>query len=262
MIFYNRIARHIAAFCLCSILAIGSVAGETVRLDRGDFGDFKRSLNHTDYGYMQVPDPTGGAPVPITERFEVRPGDCDSNSGWNDCTNDRERSELSQRTRRATPGTMAWYGWSIYLPKDYVNVFPTKVALGQFHQQDAHVIWMFQNADGGYYLDDQVPGKTRRYYPLIAKGEMRGRWHRIEVQVNWQTDATGYFRVWVDGVQKVDYAGPTMTARKVYFKYGLYRSFLSRYKTKNHTDQVPAQTVYYANVKRAVTRNGLLPDTP
>jgi hypothetical protein len=29
------------------------------------------------------------------------------------------------------------------LPKDFINVHPTKVALGQFHQEKGHVVWMY-----------------------------------------------------------------------------------------------------------------------
>jgi hypothetical protein len=55
----------------------------------------------------------------------------------------------------------------------------------------------------------------------------------------------------------VDYAGQTMTADVTYFKYGIYRSALSRYKQAKGVAEVPAQTVYFANVKRAKTREGL-----
>ncbi len=233
-------------------------ACETVpSVDRGAFGAFQRSLNTRSYGYTVVADPTGTAPAPRVERFEVRPGDCSRNEGWDDCAKDRERSELSEAVKATGPGQEWWYGWSLYVPDGYVNVYPTKVALGQFHQDKSHPVWMFQNAQGGYHLDDQVFGSTRRYYELIPESDLRGKWHRIEVHAKWSRGQDGFFRVWADGKHKVDVAGPTMTAQAVYFKYGLYRSFLSRYKTAKSADAVPAQTVYYANVKRSRTREGL-----
>lgn len=226
-------------------------------VDRGAFGAFMRSLNTKSYGYTVVADPTGSAPTSMVERFEVRPGDCSANEGWSDCANDRERSELSEATKSTGAGQEWWYGWSLYVPDGYVNVYPAKVALGQFHQDKSHPVWMFQNSDGGYHLDDQVVGSTRRYYELVSESELRGKWHRIEVHARWSRGQDGFFRVWVDGKHKVDVAGPTMSARAVYFKYGLYRSFLSRYKQAKGVDAVPAQTVYYANVRRAKTREGL-----
>ena len=46
--------------------------------------------------------------------------------------------------------------------------------------------------------------------------------------------------------------------QKVYFKYGVYRSFMSRSKKKLKTTEVPSQTVYYSNVKKGYTRKKLM----
>lgn len=230
-----------------------------VPIDRGTFGPFVRSLNTTSHGYRVIPDPTGGAPTAMVERFEVRPGDCGSEADWSDCATDRERSELSERGGRNPAGSSHWYGWSIFVPRDCVNVFPTKVALGQFHQEKSHVIWMFQNGAGGYHLDDQTSGHTTAYHGLLDDESWRGRWHRIEVHAKWSLDDSGFFTVWVDGERKVDFTGRTMSAQTVYFKYGIYRSFLSRHTRARGVSEVPAQVVYFANVRRADTREGLAP---
>jgi hypothetical protein len=243
---------------LIIILSLG--ACQTVAdssINRGSFGPFMRSLNTTSHGYAVIKDPTGSAPAPLVERFEVRPGDCGSNDGWSDCAKDRERSELSERHKTPTTGTSSWYGWSLFVPVDYVNIYPTKVALGQFHQHRSHPVWMFQNSRGGYHLDDQVTGTTRRYYKLIDDKDLRGKWHRIEVHAKWANKNDGFFKVWVNGQQMVDYSGQTMSASATYFKYGLYRSFMSRYRNTKGRDDVPGQIVYYANVRRANSREGL-----
>lgn len=228
-------------------------------IDRGNFGQFKRSLNTKSHGYSVLEDPTKTAPTEMIEVFEVRSGDCGSDGGWSDCKKDRERSELSEANKSNYPGSEYWYGWSIYFPMDYPNIYPTKVALGQFHQNKSHPVWMFQNSSGGYHLDDQVHGHSRRYYKLLDESELRGKWHRIEVHAKWAKDENGFFRVWVNGENKVDYKGQTMDAQQVYFKYGVYRSFMSRYKNANDADNVPAQIVYYSNVKRSRSREGLHP---
>ena len=226
-------------------------------VERGSFGAFTRSLNDTPYGYQVVEDPTGSAPTPMVERFEVQPGDCGADPGWSDCANDRERSELSQKGDRNPVEATYWYGWSIFFPGDYRNVYPTKVALGQCHQVGSHPVWMFQNAHGGYHLDDQVDGFSRNYHELIDEEDLREKWHRIEVHAKWSGKKDGFFKVWVNGEQKVDYSGRTMTATKTYFKYGIYRSFLRRYKTAKRSKEVPGQIVYYTNVRRADSREGL-----
>jgi hypothetical protein len=116
---------------------------------------------------------------------------------------------------------------------------------------------MFQNAAGGYHLDNQVDGYSKRYYKLIDQSNFRGKWHQIEVHARWTSNDDGFFRVWVNGDQKVDYQGKTLSVSRVYFKYGVYRSFMSRYKNAKNTDIVPGQTAYFTNVKRGKSREEL-----
>ena len=49
-----------------------------------------------------------------------------------------------------------------------------------------------------------------------------------------------------------------MTANKVYFKYGIYRTYVSRWYSY-YRKEAPGQIVYYANVKRSKTEEGLNP---
>ncbi len=94
---------------------------------------------------------------------------------------------------------------------------------------------------------------------LLDDSELRGKWHKIEVHVRWAKDKNGFFRVWVNGENRVDFNGLTMDAQRVYFKYGVYRSFISRYKNIIGADKVPAQIVYFSNVKRGRSRADLAP---
>lgn len=215
---------------------------------------FKRSLNIKPYGYTKVSHPHPVRFGEISERFEVRPGDCYWNSGWNDCQNDRERSELSEQAPYSTVGREYWYGWSIFIPKDYPNIYPTKTALGQFHQKQVKSPpVMFQNESGGYWLDiNQMQGG---YYLLIPEEGFREKWHDIIVHARWSKKNDGFIRVWVNGFLKANYSGAlTRYDHPIYFKYGVYRSFLSRYKSSHNTDRVPAQIVYYDEVRRGMSR--------
>lgn len=189
-------------------------------------------------------------------RFEVKPGDCGYNSGgWDDCKNDRERHELSGN--RHGDGEY-WYAWSIYLPKDFKNIYPTKLAMGQFHQSKGHVVWMFQNADGGYLVDNQVYGYTTRRDKILNQKEMLGKWNDILVNAYWTDKKEGFFRVWVNGKLSYNYSGPTKSkGKKVYQKFGIYRSFMSRYKAFKSVDSesvlVPGQVVYFDEVRTSKT---------
>ena len=250
--------------CAASITSIKSYRSTNPSaVNRGIFGKAKRSLNKSPHGYTVISDPTTNAPTKLVEVFEVRPGDCYKNpgvNGWDDCSHDRERSELTENNSGPNRhGSEFWYGWSIYFPENYINIYPTKTALGQFHQKDADPIWMFDNASrsGGYRVVGSV-NLLKTKQKLISEEDLRGQWHKIEVHAKWSRSDTGVFQVWVNGDLKLDYKGKTMTAKEVYFKYGVYRSYMVNYKAENKTSEVPAQTVYFSNVKKGHTRENLV----
>ena len=251
----------IVALITLSISQTALSASYPNSISRGDFGPFMRSLNNKDHGYLIKEDVTGSEPTKLIEVFEVRPGDCFWNRwGWNDCDNDRERSELSEINKETIPGNEYWYGWSIYFPEEYVDISPTSTFLGQFHQNNSHPVWMFENKKyGRYLLRESVFGFISERHKLVDEDDLRGKWHKIEVQAKWSRSDNGFFRVWVNGEQKVDYSGQTMTAEQVYFKYGIYRSFLSKYKEDNGVNEIPVQKAYFSNVKRGYTRDSLAP---
>lgn len=240
------------SFLLVSVVILGGCQS----VSRGSFGEFTRSLNTKTYGYEVIEDFTGTAPTAFIEKFEVRPGDCSGDGGWSDCDNDRERSELSG-PKDNYRGTEYWYGWSLYIPQDYPNIYPTKTALGQFHQKDGPPAFMFQNYGGGYWIDRNF-GYTTNQFQLISEEDLKGKWHRIEVHAKWH-NADGFFIIYVDGVEKWKFEGQTISEQAVLFKYGVYRTFMTRYKSRYGVDEVPSQTAYFSNVKRANTREGLLP---
>ena len=240
-----------------ALLAIGAlVVSACAASSPSGLGEFRRSLNTTEHGYRVIEDPTGAAQARMVERFEVRPGDCGIEAGYNDCQNDRERSELAQVPGGRIPvGTEAWYGWDLYMPANFPNVFPTKTVLGQFHQTGSHPLFMFLHTGDGLVLDNQIDRSAQDL--LIPEAQLRGRWHRVMVFARWRKDATGLLRVFVDGDLKSEYRGATVTAHEVYLKYGVYRAFISRFKTARNTDAVPAQIAYFANVASAPTREDL-----
>ena len=191
---------------------------------------------------------TKSSTVPVREgnqslRFEVRPGDCGRNDEWNDCKNDRERHEY---TTKSLTGTH-WHGWSMFVPDDFENVYPTKVALGQFHLTGRHPpAFMFQNGSGGLQVDPQIVLNAGKG-PLIKPNEFRGRWIDFVVWANWTTKDDGFFRVYLNGESKPRFAWTGRTLKpgtKAYFKFGIYRTYISRYRK----GPVPKQVVFYDEI--------------
>ena len=267
------IKKFISALVLFFLINTPLQAGNFVNLpkDVASGNKYFKSLSkkYKKHG-MQVVNKKDGHPVRAGEksiRFEVRPGDCGYNDGWSDCDNDRERHELSGKSMS---GGEWWYAWSIFLPKDFVNVSPTKVALGQFHQDKGHVVWMFQNQNfsvpGGYWVDNQVPGFTKTINKVLTNDEMIGKWNDILVNVNWSKKEDGFFKVWVNNKLSYEYVGPTKTKAKVYFKFGIYRSYLSKwiYSSRNKKKEkgVPAQVVYFDEVRVGKTKEKVVGNLP
>ena len=221
--------------------------------DVGFGNEYKKSLgnNFKKHGVCIV-QKSKGHPTRLGQqslRFEVKPGDCGYNDGWDDCENDRERHELSGS--KHNDGEY-WYSWSIFLPNNFINIHPSKLAMGQFHQSPGHVVWMFQNVNGGYYVDNQVLccGKSKWAKPILEKKEMLGKWNDILVNANWTDKESGFLRVWVNGKLGIKFNGSTKSrGEKVYQKFGIYRSYISRFKDKKNTEKVPGQIVYFDEVR-------------
>ena len=98
---------------------------------------------------------------------------------------------------------------------------------------------------------------NHKNYKLLEVDEFVGKWNDIVVHARWSGGNDGRFSVWVNGAQKVDYQGKTMACQgvassniDVYFKYGVYRSFMSRsVKSKTVTT-----TAYFDGVVRSITK--------
>ncbi len=247
----------LALIVLCVMVTATTFSDETLASTK--FKDlykgwtFKKSLpaNFKKYGYL-VAKKNDGHPVrdgKKSMRFEVRAGDCSWTIGWNDCEKDRERHELL--SRQAWGGGEYWHHWSIFLPEDYPVIFPVKVALGQFHQQNSHVVWMFQNRTGGYFVDNQTIGRTLESVKILTDEEMRGKWSDVLVHVRWTHKKDGFYRVYVNGetIPRYEWTGQTKRkGKKVYYKVGIYRTYVSREPAGPQT-----QVVYYDHVNRAKT---------
>lgn len=195
---------------------------------------------------------TAHAPLPARSgetsiRFHVRPGDCSAGKhGWDDCKKDRERAELKQ-TDYQHHGETWWYGFSMFVPLSHRPIWPAKLSFAQFHQEGAKPALMLQNHKGGLWLDIHDARRTVKLLPLIAAQDFAGRWHDISLQVRWSRRSDGFIRAFVDGKPAASFDGPTMSAGKIYFKFGLYRSHLNR----NQKSREISHMVYFDNVVRS-----------
>lgn len=210
------------------------------------------------YKIVTTPEPVRFGKQSI--KFEVRPGDCGHDgNGWSDCKNDRERHELSQNSQEQRHGDNYWYSLSIFIPEGTPAIHPTKVHLGQFHQRKKNVLWLMSWTPDGYMIDNQVPGNGRTIQTQVIVGskdykqnsDIKGRWIDILINVKWSHNNDGYFRVYEDHQLKYDWNGQTIAkGNRSHFKFGIYRSFISRYSNSNDGAVPPKQVIYYDEVHR------------
>ncbi len=145
-------------------------------------------------------------------RFEVRFGDCgkDKPPGkWNDCKEDRQRHELQGKDFKGKK----WVAFSIYLPEDFKNIDPVKLAMGQFHQKGGSPTLMFQFNRYGYYVDRQLSNMTQQMVKLLDVEDMIGKWNDILIHGNFTKKESGFYKVWVNNELKYKYSGATTSGK-------------------------------------------------
>ncbi|MBX4862242.1 hypothetical protein HJA86_20045 [Rhizobium bangladeshense] len=203
------------------------------------------------YSRSKAPDGTNA------ERFELRAGDCPKSIG--DCRDDRERAERSESLPASSLNREYWYHFSVFIPKDWPQTAPLNTKLGQFHQKV-----LFQIQDGQYIFElsnpaarqanPMAPLRPLRQIALLSASSMNGRWTDVTVNAKWSQSNDGFIQVWVNGAQKVSLRGPNVDRKAaVYFKYGIYRSFVSRAKGKS----LPTLVAWYRDINRGSSRESV-----
>jgi hypothetical protein len=186
-------------------------------------------------------------------RFESNDGECGQEPRWNDCPNDRERTELTYETEYWK--TEKWYRFYLYLPKDYNSVAPAKMSLIQWKRlEPSKVLVMFQHTHAGLILNRNGETFPDSYIVLKPNEELLGSWTEIIFNTNWHPDSEkGFMKVWIDGKLKVDVRGRaninSIEGRELSLRYGLYSSYMSYYKNTFKTKKMPQRIAFYDGVK-------------
>ena len=232
---------------------------------KSGFTHHTNHMGHNDYNFQYIKDKTKARAGKYFQRFEVRDGDCFGDDSWNDCKNNRERVEFSAEPQQR-PIKKQCYGYSLMLSKDFIDTHPTNTSLGQVHQKGGPtgtaqglasfppLIQIDARLGGLNFNWHKLSGSKTNvidrsyYYELKRLRNMKEVWTDISFCLDFENERMD---VWVDGVQKVKILKSPIffKPKEIYFKHGIYRSFISKYKERKNTD-MPTQVVYYDEIRR------------
>jgi hypothetical protein len=152
------------------------------------------------------------------------------------------------------------------LSKDFIDTHPTNTTLGQVHQIGGPtgtaqglasfppLIQIDARLGGLHFNWHKLSGSETNvidrsyYYELKRLRKMKEVWTDISFCLDFENERMD---VWVDGIQKVKILKSPIffTPKEIYFKHGIYRSFISKYKERKNSD-MPTQVVFYDEIRR------------
>ena len=200
------------------------------------------------------------------QRFELRDGDCFDLGGWDDCANDRQRVEFTANPFLPPKGNQC-IAFSIMLDNNFKTMHSSSTALAQIHQRGGPTgfmggfksnpgVLMFHAGEGYYdfdwlYLHGSRTNikQTDLKFRLLSLDEMRNKWTDISFCLDF---AKNNMSLWVNGKRKFNINQPPTglhLPESIFFKYGIYQSFITKYKQKTNSN-TPTQIVYYDEIRR------------
>jgi hypothetical protein len=196
-------------------------------------------------------------------RFEVRKGDCNSNSSFNDCINDRSRFEVNETSLPAsTEGKIITYETKIFIPSQE-RIRP----LGAAGNSSSNPLSLTQinyiNSTGDYgtvaYLEvDEnnnlfIQTHVGLSFTVLNRYSVYtnpfDKWIKIKYIVKSTANSNGYIKIYVDDVLKVDEVRQTLpnVNSQNMLKFGIYNSFIS-----TSSEPYLTQVVYFDGISKTV----------
>ena len=231
-----------------------------------EINDIKKSIKEDQDGLLKLEGfhplnaPHAINPVSVSDfsiigktsiRFESNDGECGQEPNWNDCPNDRERTELNYWDE--TWKKEKWYRFYLFLPKDYNPIAPAKMSLIQWKRLNPlKVLVIFQHMHAGLTFNRNGDTFPDSYIVLKSNEELLGNWTEIIFNTNWHPDPKkGFMKVWIDRKLKVDFKGQANSkdGKRLNLRYGLYSSYMSYYKNTYKNNTMPQRIAFYDGVK-------------
>jgi len=184
---------------------------------------------------------------------------------------DRYKSKVCYRTEVSGPGSKVgeeyWYGFSIFLPKDYAADRVWEIVAQWHGSPDFKIgetwrnpVMALKTHGGRWSLLNRWDAKPNTYAggKRSYEGTMRwdfgpyrtGVWTDWVFHVKWSYKDDGFLQVWKDGKKILDRKGPNAfnDARGPYFKMGIYKGWRN---SRVPCDAVSRRVLYHDEFRMA-----------
>lgn len=131
-------------------------------------------------------------------------------------------------------GETGFYGWAFRLQEDWQFSPAQGYNLGQFiadftdtgcdDWMPSSMVWIEGNQLASRVKYGSICAQRTREFKGLATVSA-GVWHKVEIQANWQSDGTGFYKLWFDGVKVLEQYNLATTiddSREFGFHLGLY----------------------------------------
>jgi hypothetical protein len=170
----------------------------------------------------------------------------------------RYHSELV-RNDGYRPGQMRFYGFAMYIPANWQSVnqgFNIAQFIADFGDtgcddwMPSTMMWFTGSSLSTRVKQGSICNQSIRTFGNFATLAY-GQWHRIEIQANWRSDPSGYFKVWVNGVKRLEQYNLSTTIsdpanRTFSFRVGMYAN--SWHDQGRMLGTQPTRTLYYDQI--------------
>jgi len=225
-----------AALALLGLLGSPAAVAAPVKaavkgFEDGDLSGWTQELAH-DYSCEVVTAPVRCGKY--AARFEIRQGDSPPGVV-------NYRAELHELLDyRAPMGSTAWYGFSTFIPSDWVDL-DNRAVIAQWHATPdlfKGEVWRspplaVRYRKGAMYVTARWSAEAVQKKNDAPQKELyrhpgawpKGRWRDWVFQVRWSYKSDGLVNAWLDGKQVIKYAGPVGYNDRdgPWFKWGIYR---------------------------------------
>ena len=216
-----------------------------------------QSINAKSYGCLIVnsSDSQPAFDGKRSARFEVRPGDCSANTGWDDCPNDRSRHEINESNIGPTQGQVISWDTRVFVPAQprFRPSGKNIMFLTQINYSDNNnygtVAFLEVGENNELIIRTHVGLSFQILKKYVVAQNPVNRWVKVRYEIKSSANADGYLKVYVDDALAVDEQRVTLptSLSKNFLKIGIYNAYKSM-----ASEAYDTQVVYFDGLTKTV----------